>query len=95
MEMYFAQKAQQALEALCRGESLPERLKVAKLHFGLVASDKILRTAPEDVRTYVTAFVNSDVEHDMPAACEALQSAIVSILTECGRHEIRTASNRE
>jgi hypothetical protein len=87
MQNYIAQKAQQALEALSGGNSLPERLNLAKIHF--TACEQYLDEAPDDVRQHVRNFLNSDIEHDLGAASLALQSAIQAVFEECGRQDER------
>jgi hypothetical protein len=89
MESYIAQKAQQALEALCGPEPLPDRLVSAYWHIQTIANDHFLKTAPEEVREYVTKFMACDVQQNPAGATQALRHTIQSIFEECGRKGIR------
>lgn len=86
MQNYLVQKAQQALEAMCEEALLPNRLNTARRHFEDAA--QYLDTAPEGVRKYVRAFIDSDVERDIRRSSLALQSAIESVFEEAGREDI-------
>ena len=57
MERYIAQMADKALTAMCGRESLTKRLRKAQMEFGFVSKDYFLRTAPEEVRQSIIAFM--------------------------------------
>ena len=87
MERYIAQKADQALEAMCGRESLTKRLKSAKMYFLSVSDDYFLGTAPEDVRESITAFLKSKTGRGSKRAAALVKSAICSSLLEFGRQD--------
>jgi len=87
MNRYVAQKADQALEAMCGSESLTKRLKNAKLHFLFVSNDYFLGTAPEDVRESITVFLKSKTGRGAKKAVALVKSAICSSLLEYGRQD--------
>ena len=87
MERYIAQKADQALEAMCGRESLTKRLKNAKMHLVSVSDDHFLRTAPEDVRESITAFLKSKTGRGSRRSAALAKYAILSTLVEFGRYD--------
>ena len=87
MQNYIAQKAQQALEALCEDRPLLKRLELAKLHFE--NCEQYLDTAPSEVQEDIRRFLGCDIERDVGQASLALQSAIEGVFEECGREAKR------
>ncbi len=92
MERYIAQKAGEALEAMCGSGSLTSRLRKARLCFAVVAGDTFLAKAPESVRESITAFMKSRVGRGSRNGAALVQSAIALSLMEFGRLEGRWMS---
>jgi len=88
MEQYIAQKAQQALEALCSDAPLRDRLKSARGHFCLVAGAHFLKTAPPEVGESITDFMDADIESDAGGAARELRTAIECVFESIGRESI-------
>ena len=87
MELYIAQKADEALEAMCGRESLTKRLEKARMCFGFVADDYFLATAPVDVRESITALMKSKGGRGCSKSAALVQSAIYSTFVEFGRQD--------
>ena len=87
MERYIAQKADQALEAMCGRESLTKRLKNAQMHFIFVSDEHHLGTAPEHVRKSITAFLKCKTGRGSMRSAALAHSAIASALIEFGRSD--------
>jgi hypothetical protein len=87
MELYIAQKADEALEAMCGRESLTKRLEKARMCFGFVADDYFLATAPVDVRESITALMKSKGGRGCSKSAALVQSAIYSAFVEFGRQD--------
>jgi hypothetical protein len=87
MERYIAQKAGEALEAMCGRESLTKRLREARLRFLTVAGDHFLDSAPEDVRESIKAFLKCKVGRGSRHAAALASSAIALTLMEFGRSD--------
>lgn len=87
MERYIAQKAGEALEAMCGKESLTERLNNAKMYFGTVSGDGFLSIAPKNVRESITAFMKSDTEKGSLESAALVTTAISLTLFEFGRQD--------
>jgi hypothetical protein len=87
MERYIAQRADQALEAMCGRESLTKRLQNAKMYFLSVSNDHFLGTAPEDVRESITVFLKSKTGRGSKRSSALVKSAICSSLLEFGRQD--------
>jgi hypothetical protein len=88
MERYIAQKADQALEAMCSRESLTKRLKNAQMHFMAVSNDHFLGSAPEAVRKSIKAFLKCKTGRGSMRAAAVAADAIASALIEFGRSDV-------
>jgi hypothetical protein len=89
MERYIAQKANEALEAMCGRDSLTSRLRKARLCFASVEGDAFLASAPESVRKSITAFMKSSGGRGCHNGAALVQTAISLSLMEFGREEGR------
>ncbi|MGA3162580.1 MAG: hypothetical protein ABSD77_00040 [Verrucomicrobiota bacterium] len=87
MKRYIAQKADEALEAMCGRESLTERLKTAQMHFIFISDDHHLGSAPEHVRESITAFLKCKTGRGSMRAAALAKAAICSTLVEFGRQD--------
>ena len=87
MERYIGQKADQALEAMCGGASLENRVKTAKMYFLSVSEDHFLKSAPEDIQDYITKLMKADVDSNPGDAAALVKGAILAILLELGRQD--------
>jgi hypothetical protein len=87
MKCYVAQKADQALEAMCGRGSLTKRLKTAQMHFIFVSDEHHLGTAPEHVRKSITAFLKCKTGRGSRRSAALAAEAIASTLIEFGRSD--------
>jgi len=87
VERYIAQKADEALDAMCGRESLTKRLKMAQMHFVFVSDEHHLGTAPEDVRKSITAFLNCKTGRGSARSASLAAQAIYFALVEWGRQD--------
>ena len=95
MERYIAQMADEALTAMCGGESLTKRLRMAQMHFGFVSKDYFLATAPEEVRESIVAFLKCRTGRGSTRAGALAATAIASSLIEFGRQDALLSSSLE
>jgi len=86
MNRYIAQKAGEALEAMCGKHSLTRRLRNARLCFAVASTDAFLSTASDGVRDSIIAFMKSKGRGPGCTKSAALaKSAICLTLLEFGR----------
>ena len=87
MEGYIAQRADQALQAMCGRGSLTKRLKDAQMYFLSVSNDYYLGSAPKDVRKSIKAFLKCKTGRGSRRAAGLAADAISSALIEFGRSD--------
>ena len=87
MELYFAQKVQQALEALCEDKSLKDRLRTASVHLSVVDSAHFTDSASENVKKAFRSFMDSDLQKQPDVAAQRLWHLIWAAAKERGREE--------
>jgi hypothetical protein len=93
MERYIAQKADEALKAMCGGYSLTGRLRDAQMHFHSISDEHYLRTTPQNVRESIVAFFEMQDRRGSLKSAALAHSAIASVLIEWGRSEARLLSS--
>jgi len=87
VERYIAQKADQALEAMCGRESLTKRLKHAQMHLIFVSDEHHLGSAPKHVRESITAFLKCETGRGSRRSAALAHAAIADALIEFGRSD--------
>jgi hypothetical protein len=87
MKLYIAQKADQALEAMCGRESLTERLRHAQMHFFFVSDEHHLGSAPKHVRESISAFLKCKTARGSMGSAALAHAAIADALIEFGRSD--------
>lgn len=92
MEMYMAQKAQQALEELCKDAPLIERLKGARMHLIMVSSENYFASCPADIVEAMQGCLDGNLETDLDSVVMRLRAAIELIFEEAGRQDMRDDS---
>jgi hypothetical protein len=86
MHLYVAQKAQQAVESLCKDGSRKDRLVSALGHLGFVAGNEFyFATCPPEVSEALARVRELTHESDLDQISSVITTTVERIFAECGR----------